>query len=149
MASDPMGQDLWDYENALKAISKLANFEQDFGSRVGDHENVLVAIKEVATAVMKAVAERRVKLASGYAYTKNILEQLKQHRRKCKKLGRLVGEGRVDIEILRQALKDIVAQAEVHGFWNAEQKMAEAALDKVEALWKERAEAAKKRRGEE
>lgn len=89
------------------------------------------------------------KFVGGSEYSKNLREQLKQHRRKCKKLGRLVGEGRVDIEILSQALKDIVAQAEVHGFWNAEQKMAEAALDKVEALWKERAEAAKKRRGEE
>lgn len=89
------------------------------------------------------------KFAEGSAYVKNLQEQLKQHRRKCRKLGRLVGEGRVDIEILKQALKDIVAQADVHGFWNTEQQMAEAALDKVEALRKERVEEAKKRRGEE
>ena len=145
MASDPMGQDLWDYENALKAISKLADYDEGNW----DYEAVLNSARSIAKEVMKTVAERRVKLASGYAYTKNILEQLKQHRRKCRKLGRLVGEGRVDIEILKQALKDIVAQADVHGFWNTEQQMAEAALDKVEALRKERVEEAKKRRGEE
>jgi len=72
-----------------------------------------------------------------------------EHEWSSKKNVDIVGDRRVDIEILRQALKDIVAQADVHGFWNAEQKIAEAALDKVEALWKERAEAAKKRRGEE
>jgi hypothetical protein len=75
--------------------------------------------------------------------------ELKAAEKQNRHLRHIIDNGRVDTEILRQALKDIVAQAEVHGFWNAEQKMAEAALDKIEALWKERTEAEKKRRGEE
>lgn len=89
------------------------------------------------------------KFAEGSAYVKNLQEQLKQHRRKCRKLGRLVGEGRADVDLLKKALKAIVDQAEVHGFWNAEHEFAETALDHLAKVEAERIEEAKKRRGEE
>jgi len=81
------------------------------------------------------------KLAMPAASETGVRLQLKNHRRKCRALSAALTDARADVEMLRDALKQIIDQSDVHGFWDQEHMIAEKALKTFDDSIKQRSEA--------